>query len=287
MRENRIREDGEKEMKSTSLRILSTLLCLELVFAPVAREALAQGGLVNGVTVSTGGRIANRELTRERRTAEEKQIGTAVEAEKYVEATLAQNRLFADQCTTPSGEVDSKRAFMLSDDIAYADMNVKNCAQEREKLYHMNRVADELVAEYDIDPANLQCSNCSVKAAPEKDEGEFIPPGESCSLEAQARFKKEPCNTYCLWKPAISAATAGMGALIVSAFTGGNDGCPKQNLAKQTASCALNMIKGLIKGIWEAITGLAKLVWEGLKWCANKVKQGVKWLFWDAWVKTE
>ena len=269
-------------------RVLAGILCFELLIGPVAQPALAVTDLITtGATVATGGRMANRELSREKRTAEEKQIDTAVEAERYVSSTMAQNKMFSEQCLTGSGEIDPKRAFMLSDDVAYADMNVKNCAQEREKLFHMNRVADELVAEYDIDLETAQCDNCSVPQALQKTEQEFIPPGESCSLEAQARFKKEPCNTYCLWKPAISAVTAGMGALLVSAFTGGNDGCPKQNLAKSTASCAMNMIKGLIKGIWEAITGLAKLVWEGLKWCANKVKQGVKWLFWDAWVKTE
>jgi hypothetical protein len=263
-------------------RTLAGILCLELVLAPAVPSARAVTGVIGA-----GGKVAARELEREKRTAAEKQIDTALEAEKYISATLTQNKMFSEQCMTPSGEIDPKRAFMLSDDVAYADMNVKNCAQEREKLHHMNRVAGELVDEFEIDPEKTQCENCSVPQNLQKNEQEFIPPGEACSLEAQARFKKEPCNTYCLWKPAISAVTTGMGPLLVSAFTGGNDGCPKQNLLKSTASCAMNMIKGLIKGIWEAITGLAKLVWEGLKWCAKKVKQGVKWLFWDAWVKTE
>ncbi len=269
-------------MKPFITRTLAGILCLELLLGPAVEPARAVTGVIGA-----GGKVASRELEREKRTAEEKQIDTAVEAERYVAATLAQNRMFEDQCLTPSGEIDAKRAFMLSSEVAYADMNVKNCAQEREKLFHMNRISDDLVSEYDIDPEAAQCDNCSVPQNLEKSDQEFIPPGEACSYEAQARFKKEPCNTYCLWKPAISAVTTGMGPLLVSAFTGGNDGCPKQSLAKSTASCAMNMIKGLIKGIWEAITGLAKLVWEGLKWCANKVKQGVKWLFWDAWVKTE
>ena len=269
-------------MKPIITRTLAGILCLELLLGPAVQPAAAITGIVGA-----GGKVASRELTREKRTAEEKQIDTAIEAERYVASTMAQNRMFEDQCMTPSGEIDPKRAFMLSNDVAYADMNVKNCAQEREKLFHMNRIADDLVSEYEIDPESAHCDNCGVPQNLEKSEQEFIPPGEACSYEAQARFKKEPCNTYCLWKPAISAVTTGMGPLLVSAFTGGNDGCPKQNLAKSTASCAMNMIKGLIKGIWEAITGLAKLVWEGLKWCANKVKQGVKWLFWDAWVKTE
>lgn len=276
-------------MNFFAVRLLGSLLCFPLAlgsaFAPPAHAVT--GVITRGATVSTAGRIGKQELEREKRTAEEKQIDTALEAEQYVSSTLAQNRMFADQCANTQGEIDNKKAFMLSDDIPYADLNVRNCGQEREKLYHMNRIADDLVSEFDLDLEQTDCDNCSVPSKYTQAESETVPPGQACSLEAQARFKKEPCNTYCMWKPALSVATAGMGPLLAGAFTGGKDGCPKQNLALATASCAVNMIKGLILGIWEAITGLAKLVWEGLKWCANKVKQGAKWLFWDAWVKTE
>ena len=135
-------------------RTLAGILCLELILAPAIPTARAVTGVIGA-----GGKVAARELEREKRTAAEKQIDTALEAEKYISATLAQNKMFSEQCMTPSGEIDPKRAFMLSDDVAYADMNVKNCAQEREKLHHMNRVAGELVDEYEIDPEKTQCEN--------------------------------------------------------------------------------------------------------------------------------
>ncbi len=268
-------------MKTLNQTILS-ILCLQLFIGNMPASQ-AQVGLIK-----TGSRVSEQLESESSRTPSERKIDTAIEAEQYVRETMNQNELFSQQCSTKDGEIDESRAFTLSTHISDEDMQIKNCAQERDKLYHMNKLSDELIAEYNIDIETPNCSQCSIAHHESlKEDSDATPPGEACSLADQMKFKKEPCNNYCLWKPAIAAATTGMGTLLVNAFTKGNDGCPKTSMVGQVSSCAMNMVKGLLKGIWEAITGLTKLVWEGLKWCGEKVAQGAKWLFWDAWHKTE
>jgi hypothetical protein len=262
-------------MKTLSKLILS-VLCMQLTLGTVP-QAQAQVGVVQNAT-----RAITKNYSQVERDEEEKKIDTSMEAEDYIKSTLIQNEMFQNQCMNEKNEIAEDRAFILSDNIQYADMQVKNCAQEAAKLYHMNQLADELTSEFNIDRENMNCSFCGIPGMEgAQDNPDAIAPGEKCSKATQDKLKLEPCSTYCMFKPAIETATLGISNLLGGGGDRSKDGCSKDSALDQGASCVGNLAKGLVKGIWEGITGLATLVGSGLKWVGKKL------LFWDYWHKVE
>lgn len=182
----------------------------------------------------------------------ELQIDTMAEADEYVQSTMDQAKWFEEQCAErKNGDVYMKwdSAFVLRDNIPYGDMDIKNCSQEHEKLSHMVNVAKTLTEHFGTEETliNKNCADCSVSQVfdDNSQNPDYIPPGDKCSLGVQAKMEAENCS----FLKALGSAVTHW-------------------------SCIGNLLKGIVKGFWDAIKGIGHLLAEGLKWCGKQIKKG-------------
>lgn len=268
-------------MKFASKIVLS-ILCFQLA----GGQALAQVGAVGAVGAAAGHyeRDTQRSKTAKEKEAypevknnlgelskEELQIDSVEEADTYVKSFVSQADWFEDQCAVKKADgvhVKWDTSFVLHDNIPYSDMNIKNCGQEHEKLSHMYEVAKELSETFSPEEEpnaliNKNCADCGPNGAPnsflDDQSPDYVPPGDKCSLQVQAKVQAENCGVL---KALGSAVTHW--------------------------SCIGNLIKGVINGLRDAVVGIGKLLWEGVKWAGNKVKDGWNGLMvWAGFKKAE
>jgi hypothetical protein len=274
-------------MKTLS-KILVAIICFQLSFGTYRSAAQAQSWVGAGLGTQLGGI-----LTEDRDSVKvpgEENIHNAVDANKYVSEVSNQVALYEKYCFTKDDKEDLNAAFTYDKSIMGSPtMDIKNCREEKEKIIIYSQLAEELVSKYKLNQYNQNCSFCTTKEQQEGSDvrkfnhanaNDIIQPGEKCSANTQKRLAKEPCNTYCLFKPALmtalSASTFGIGGSVAGLLLKGNDGCKATGPLKDQAKCAANLAKGLIKGIWAAFTGLAGLAKAAIVGAGHLIVKGAK-----------
>lgn len=247
--------------------LLAKTLLVILSFQLAAGTAIAQvGSAVNGgqnVARSATKNWSTLNRLNPQYTQAELDIDTMAEADQYVESYVRQANEFESQCVDRKKDgayIRWEDAFVLQENIPYADMKIKNCAQAHEHLGHMHAVATQLAEHFGAEEKyrNKNCASCGTEnpdaLAPaakflNETSEDFIPPGDKCSIGVQAKMAAEKCSV----------------------------GDKAKNML--SFSCAGAIMKGIVLGLTDAIKGIGELLWKGVKWVGNKVADFGKWIW--------